>query len=380
MKYIFRTPLIFIFISIVIFSSDLLAQGRVPIIDTVFVKQNPDTKMVEINYSIFDLDQDTMVVLLRVSADGGQTFRVPAQSFSGDYGLGIVSGDNHKIYWDAMADYPEHLGENYVVKLWVSDDKIDLTNLIPGGIFNMGMSGGVDNALHSVETDTFWLSPREVTNEEYRLFCDITDHPYPTEGGTNQAPVGYFLNYPQYPVVGVSWWDAIAYCNWLSELAGLDPCYDLTNGDYDSSKTGFHLPTEAQREKAARGDLDQMSYPWGNDSPISRANYNGYSGYLEPLMADFGSGRGPLPVDSLTVNGYFLKNMAGNVWEWCNDWYNRNYYDSSPPSNPLGPETGTEKVVRGGAWNSSDIYIQCAFRERFAPEVKRFDIGFRVAR
>ena len=85
-------------------------------------------------------------------------------------------------------------------------------------------------------------------------------------------------------------------------------------------------------------------------------------------------------MDSLSVNGYFLRNMAGNVWEWCNDWYDRYYYDNSPPTNPLGPETGTEKVVRGGAWNSSDVYIQCAFRERFAPEVARFDIGFRVAR
>ena len=379
MRYTFGTILLFIAVVAFILPSDTLAQNRVPIIDTVQVSQDPNTKIVEIDYSVFDLDQDTMVVLLRVSADGGQTFRVPAQTFSGDFGLRITSGDR-KIYWDAMKDYPEHYGENYVVKLWASDAKIDLTNIVPEGFFNMGMSGGIDNALHSVGADTFWISPHEVTNEEYRLFCDLTDYPHPAEGGTNLAPVGYFVNYPKYPVVGVSWWDALAYCNWLSEVAGLEPCYDMQTGDYDSSKSGFHLPTEAQWEKAARGGLDQMSYPWGNDSPVNRCNYNEYSGYLEPFMADFGANRGPLPVDSLVANGYSLKNMAGNVWEWCNDWYSRDYYDSSPSQNPLGPDTGTEKVVRGGAWNSSSTYIQCAFRERFAPEVKRFDIGFRIAR
>ncbi|OQX86046.1 hypothetical protein B6D60_06935, partial [candidate division KSB1 bacterium 4484_87] len=220
MRYTFGTILLFIAVVAFILPSDTLAQNRVPIIDTVQVSQDPNTKIVEIDYSVFDLDQDTMVVLLRVSADGGQTFRVPAQTFSGDFGLRITSGDR-KIYWDAMKDYPEHYGENYVVKLWASDAKIDLTNIVPEGFFNMGVSGGTDNVLHGVETDTFWISPHEVTNEEYRLFCDLTDYPHPPEGGTDLAPVGYFVNYPKYPVVGVSWWDALAYCNWLSEVAGL---------------------------------------------------------------------------------------------------------------------------------------------------------------
>lgn len=368
--------LIFLFTIMV---TQLAAQGMKPIIDTLFVKQNTSTKLVEINYTVFDLDQDTMFVWPRVSDDGGQHFRIPVKTLSGDYGFGILSGD-HTIFWNAFQDYPEHYGENFIVKLWVSDNKISDVRTIPAGSFQMGMAGGIDNLLHTVTLDSFWISPHEVTNDEYRLFCELTDHPFPQEGGALQAPQGYFLNFPNYPVVGVSWWDAIAYCNWLSKVAGLEPCYNLETGSYDSTKNGFHLPTEAQWEKAARGGLNQMLYPWGNDSPVNRSNYNGYSGYLLSLMADFGNGRGTLPADSLGENGYGLKNMAGNVWEWCNDWYDRNYYSNSPNKNPLGPDSGTEKVVRGGAWNSSEIYIQCAFRERFAPEITRYDIGFRIAR
>ena len=378
MGKIFNGKLILIF-ALLIFLSSAYAQGRKPIIDTVYVQQNPDTKLVEIHYTVFDLDQDSMFVWPRISANGGETYTVPAHTFSGDYGFGNISGD-HVIYWDAFKDYPERYGENFVVKLWVSDARNSVTNAVPQGTFQMGLSGGIDNPLHAVNLDSFRIAPHEVTNEEYRLFCELTNHSFPPEGETNLAPLGYFLNFPEYPVVGVSWWDAIAYCNWLSEVAGLQPCYDLSSGAYDSTKNGFHLPTEAQWEKAARGGLEQMLYPWGNDSPVNRSNYNGYSGYLETLMADFANGRGPLPVDSLSENGYNLKNMAGNVWEWCNDWYDRDYYLASPNKNPLGPASGTEKVVRGGAWNSSAIYIQCAIRERFSPQIKRFDIGFRVVR
>jgi len=357
-----------------------VAQNRVPFIDTVMVEQNQDNFLVEITYHVFDLDNDPMIVLVKVSDDGGTTFNVPAHTFSGDYGLGILSGSNKKIYWDAVNDYPDQYGVNFRVKLIVSDAKINQLKQIDAGNFSMGEGAGIDDPVHDVYLDQYWISPHEVTNEEYRLFCDMTNRDYPPEGGTYQAPVTYFYNFPEYPVVGVSWYDAVSFCNWLSELEGLDPCYDLMTWEYDSTKNGYHLPTEAQWEKAARGNLVQKIYPWGDEPPGNRCNYNGYSGVLTSIMPDFENDRGPLPVDSLNANGYGLLNMAGNVWEWCNDWYGRNYYIDSPAENPLGPETGYEKVIRGGAWNTSEIRLHCAFRERYVPDTKQYDIGFRIAR
>ncbi len=214
----------------------------------------------------------------------------------------------------------------------------------------------------------------------------MTNHdPPPTEGPNKQQPTShYYDNKWNYPVVAVSWYDAVTYCNWLSKVAGFEPCYNTTTWNYDSSKNGFHLPTEAQWEKAARGNLEQMDFPWGNDPPDGgRCNYLDYNGSLISIMANLdGNGKGTLPVDTLTANGYVLFNMAGNVWEWCNDWYQDDYYSQSPsPSkNPIGPTVGDKKVIRGGAWNSSDIYLRCYYRYSKVPHTKLYDIGFRIAR
>jgi formylglycine-generating enzyme required for sulfatase activity len=182
----------------------------------------------------------------------------------------------------------------------------------------------------------------------------------------------------------VSWYDAVLYCNWLSRLEGLEPCYSTKDWSFNTNKDGYHLPTEAQREKAARGALQQQTYPWGDGDPGNRCNYTGYVGELlakQGIMADFsGRGRGPLPVDSLDANYYGLYHMAGNVWEWCNDWYQEDYYFQSPAQNPLGPSSGNEKVLRGGAWNTSEVNLHCAKRYRQSPATKRYDIGFRIAK
>lgn len=367
--------------SFVLFAfSAVFSQNRMPVIDTVLVSQNADNFLVEIEYGAHDPDADTLLILVKVSNDGGQTFNVPAYSFSGAYGLGQYSGAQKKIYWDAVADYPEQFGDNFVVKLYASDAKIEAQTNIASGLFMMGEQGVAD-PVHEVNLDRYGVCPHTVSNEEYRLFCDMTNREYPQEGGTYQPPMGYFANYANYPVVGVSWYEAATYCNWLSNLSGLDTCYNLTTWEYDSTKNGYHLPTEAQWEKSVRGGLVDMTYPWGNEVPTNQANYIGYAGVLRSIMADFdGQGSGTLPVDSLNTNGYGLFHAVGNVWEWCNDWFDHNYYSASPSENPLGPETGYEKVIRGGAWNTSEIKLHCAYRERYNPNTKLYDLGFRVAR
>ncbi|MFZ5518389.1 MAG: formylglycine-generating enzyme family protein [Candidatus Zhuqueibacterota bacterium] len=377
-----RTRIILILSALLGLLSAVTAQNYSPIIDTVKVQQRDNSFLVDIYYDVIDTEYDSLIVFIHVSEDSGATFNVPVNALSGDFGYQIYPGTDRHIVWDAGKDYPEKFGKKFKVKLTASDTKLNHGEAIPPGGFYMGDSAGFDDPRHLIALDDFEVSRYEVTNAEYRLFCEMTDREFPPEGGLFQPPKGYFLEYKNYPVVAVSWYDAVLYCNWLSELQGLEQCYNTVNWVFDETKNGYHLPTEAQWEKAARGGLEKMLYPWGDDHPPeTRANYQNYAGDLITLMANFdGQGRGTLMVDTLTTNGLGLYQMAGNVWEWCNDWYNDEYYYDSPDENPLGPTSGSDRVIRGGAWNTSDIYLHCAARDMKAPDRKRYDIGFRVAR
>ena len=150
------------------------------------------------------------------------------------------------------------------------------------------------------------------------------------------------------PVVGISWYDAVAYCDWLSGLTGKN----------------YRLPTEAEREKAARGGLVNSVYPWGNNLP-----------------ADHLGGRNALllPVGTEGPNGYGLYNMSEGVHEWCADWYSRVYYEDSPNRNPTGPQYGHRRVARGGSWRHLIRFARCAARSSLAPNKQFNDFGFRIA-
>ncbi|MDY6788087.1 MAG: formylglycine-generating enzyme family protein, partial [candidate division WOR-3 bacterium] len=196
---------------------------------------------------------------------------------------------------------------------------------IPAGDFIMGNNDGWEREQpeHKVYLDGYYLSKYEITNKQYKKFCDETGREYP--GDLNPyAMDNYFTGYPDYPV-DVTWSEAKAYCDWA----------------------GLKLPTEAQWEKSAKG-TDERKYPWGNRDPDSLlANFgwiyidgnDGYS-YTSPVGA-FPAGKSP----------YGLMDMAGNVSEWCNDWYG--YYRSQEQRNPMGPNSGKHKVSRGGAWHNN---------------------------
>lgn len=215
---------------------------------------------------------------------------------------------------------------------------------IPEGEFMRGSENGEidEKPVHRVYLEGYWIGKYEVTFAHYDRFCSATERKLPDDEGWGRG---------QRPVLNVSWNDAKAYCDWLSRQTGLR----------------FKLPTEAQWEKAARG-TDERRYPWGDSDPIcSKANYRGCQRKTMPV--------GSYPAG---VSPYGAHDMAGNVWEWCVDWYDRDYYIYSPSYNPQGASSGSSRVIRGGSWNSYTIDLRSACRGTFNPVRKSYAIGLRL--
>ena len=218
---------------------------------------------------------------------------------------------------------------------------------IPEGWFLLGCDSGQDNEqpVHRVWVDRFLLAACQVTNADYARFLrDTRSFPPPFWSGPN-------FNHPEQPVVGVSWFEAVRYCEWLSAQTG----------------RRFRFPTEAEWERAARGGLDGAQFPWGDAPPES--------------LPDYASRwqTGPEPVGQASANEYGLYNMCDNVHEWCADWYAPGYYAVSPDRNPRGPETGERRASRGGSWRHHTKISRCAARSSIPPEFQYADYGFRVA-
>ena len=229
---------------------------------------------------------------------------------------------------------------------------------IPEGTFQMGCdpehNGGFDCEshllpLHTVYLSAYYIDKFEVTNAQYAQ-CEA-------EGSCNTPvanPYPYYGNpiYDNYPVYYVSWYDANNYCNWA----------------------GKRLPTEAEWEKAARGTTPR-AYPWGDQAPtcdLVNGNANNIS-YCVWETTEVGS-------YPLGASPYGVMDMAGNVYEWTNDWLGLDYYSDSPINNPPGPPAGVEKVVRGGSWMSYDTYLLTASRGSADPGVSNNGFGFRCVK
>jgi len=292
---------------------------------------------------------------------------------------------------------------------------------IPGGTFEMGdgLDGGwpEERPVHTVTLSPFYISLYEVTNRHYceflnsalaqglimvsgnivykagsgmtYLYCDTSaSHSTSLIAYTN----GVFSlctkdgrDMANDPVVRVTWYGAVAYCNWRSQQEGRELCYNLETWECDFLKNGYHLPTEAQWEYAARGGLSGKRFPWGDTISHSQANYYSSSSY----DYDIGPTRGyhstwndgiypyTSPVGSFAPNGYGLYDMAGNVWEWCNDWYSD--YTSDSQTNPTGPSSGEFRVLRGGSWGSYANRCSLTHRNRMTPLSRSVKFGFRLA-
>jgi len=281
--------------------------------------------------------------------------------------FGIVANTNN--------EYLEQLPETSYTGQGVSI----LFMSIPASKFQMGCSIGYgdEQPAHELNLNAFQISNAEITNEQYVAFLNsalasgeiiatnssVIGATWPNSGKIYLDLLGsYNLNnkcqiiydgvefkvkegWGKYPVVYVTWYGAYAF----------------------AAHYGFRLPTEAEWEYAARGD-DLQEY--GTDDGTIKndnANYDWIPGYATPA--------GEYP-----ANLFGLYDMTGNLWEWCNDWYESGYYKYSPQNNPTGPVSGSSRVLRGGSWNSRSDKCRAAFRYEQAPDIARSDIGFRVAR
>ena len=377
-----------------------------PQVDVTSIGRRKDESgILSIYYNL--VSDGACTVSVKVSSDNGSTWDVPARFLSGDVGAGVSPGGGKKITWDSCKDIPGAFGSNYRIRVTAVDQQSGPQGMvfvtIPGGTFQMGDSSNSgysdEKPVHTVNISAFKLSKYEVTNGQFCEYLNAalaagqitlynsvvyaksdTSHSQPyfeTTAASSYSHIGYLTgsksfdvlakngrNMANDPVVKVSWYGAEAFCDYY----------------------GYRLPTEAEWECAARGGLSGKRFPWGDTITHSRANYYSRSSYSYDVSStrgyhpDYDDTRPyTAPVGSFPDNGYGLYDMAGNVWEWCSDWYDSDYYDYSPTNNPPGPPSGSYRVVRGGGWRYLANDCRSAGRSGDAPGYRSHCIGFRPA-
>ena len=212
---------------------------------------------------------------------------------------------------------------------------------ISGGVFLMGSETGADDEkpVHEVFVSPFQIARYPITNREFELsgIAPISKDPN--------------MNHPDQPVTSVNWFDAVAYCEWLSKQAG----------------KSFRLPTEAEWEFAATAGNRKNIYPWGMRDWQQ----------MPELHSRFENG--PERVGVFEPNPFGIHDMGMNVHEWCSDWYGRDYYSKSTRENPKGPSNGERRASRGGSWRHQIKITRCAARSSIPPTMRYADYGFRIA-
>ncbi|HNT36782.1 MAG TPA: formylglycine-generating enzyme family protein, partial [bacterium] len=340
-----------------------VCQAGAPVVTNVVAYQRTTGgKEVVVTYDLHDPDSDPCTVTLDFVLPTGEVIR--PQLLTGQYGVGIASGTGKQIVWDAMREQPGRYNENCRARVTADDGQGETNEMVyylpnsqepvalvrvPAGDFAMGSTVYTDEQpVHTVYLDEYWIMKYPLTVGQWRVYAQANGLAMPSEPGWGGSYTGYMTdtNFNKYPIVNVSWNDVQAFALW----------------------SGLKLPTEAQWEKAARG-TDSRRYPWGAEEPDSgglyRANLSG--------SGDGYAYTSPVGTYGLGVSPYGAYDMAGNVWEWCADWYSATYYSQTPPGgwvNPLGPTSGSYRVLRGGSWNNDAGSARCSARYNGTPTVR----------
>lgn len=266
--------------------------------------------------------------------------------------------------------------------------------MVKGGTFFMGDTIGDadERPVHPVLLNDFYIASTETTVAQFRAFIEATGFRTDAELGEGSyiwdslgwhKSDGVYWRHNEtgrlrpadqgnYPVLHVSWNDAAHYCNWLSDQSGLRKVYDF-QGDsvrIDWSANGYRLPAEAEWEYAAAGGKSVKTDKYAGSGLLSALAW--YSG---------NASRHPHAVGLKAPNALGIFDCSGNVWEWCHDWYARDYYSKSYDArHPSGPVSGTTRVLRGGSWNNNGKHLRVASRSSRYPDFRDGSVGFRVAR
>jgi formylglycine-generating enzyme required for sulfatase activity len=387
------------------------AQAAPPVVSNVRATQIAGTKNVEILYDVSDADGDLLTIAIQVSGDAGQTYTIPATALSGNIGAGVTSGVNRRIVWNAGADWNGQFVSNAKVRVTANNGTSPPPPpgmvYVPAGTFQMGdnfnEAGSDALPVHNVDVSGFFMDQFEVKREVW----DAVTTWSAANGysiGLNAAAAG-----SGYPIHTVPWFSAVLWCNARSEKEGLAPVYysddaqtqvcrsgnpTLTNARVKWNASGYRLPTEAEWEKAARGGALGLRYPWGDTVNGSHANFSGsgdpYESQTESISPVGYYNGMQVPAGVNMANGYGLYDMAGNVTEWCWDWYSSTYYGAGPMIDPMGPATGTGRVMRGGSYHSPSTGMRTSVRASFDPSQstywldasfnRHYQSGFRCVR
>ncbi|MFC1735879.1 formylglycine-generating enzyme family protein [Candidatus Hydrogenedentota bacterium] len=441
----FRRATAAIFLLVLFATPIALAQG--PTVSNVAFVQQPNgaggTEVV-ITYDLASPDGPSDINV-SLSKDGGSDgFSNAVTSVTGDIAA-VTTGTGRTITWDIAADYPEEDIANAQIRVFAYDSAPEMIS-VAAGTFNMGHTNAGDDAtygqadelpVHTVTLSAYQIGKYEITNQQV---CDVfnwaDDQGYfTTVDATTATAFGQELleldsssshieysggvfspetrtglpgtttySMADHPVVEVSWYGAVAYCNWLSELEGLTSVYNTGTWAANFVNDGYHLPTEAQWERAAAWDGSKhWIYSFASDTLTGKDGANYYDAnpsYVNPLGLTTWPYTSPVGwFDGVNVNpngsvttvnsaspvGCY--DMSGNVWEWCNDWsdypaydYYQTCYDLGTVSDPTGPGPGSYRVLRGGSWNYNLYNLRSADRYRLNPAFAYYYLGFRVSR
>lgn len=346
------------------------------------VSQSGDT--VKIGYDILGCRTDAeLKINLKVSDDGGNTFSITPKTLYGSIGRNIPAGLKKKIFWLPLKDSIQLDGNNYIFDLSGSiigdSGNIEMVR-VKGGTFSMGdqfEDGNADeNFVHKVTVKDFKLGAYEITNIQYAAFLKAYGSDVIKSGnfagkhmiyqsmnglvkkGNDESYIWDVQTGKAYnPVVGITWYGAYEFCRFYK----------------------YKLPSEAEWEYAARESGKKIRFGDGKNIAVnSEIKFNGQTKIIKNRSAEGNSDSTTVRVGFYNPNSLGLYDMSGNVWDYCQDWYQSNYYLHSKELDPVGPWLGKYKVIRGGSWYNSAFGIRTTARSFIDPKAWKEDVGFRV--